>query len=389
MNARERYIETLTFGTPDRVPFEPGAGRESTLRRWRAEGLPEDRRPTEFALELLGIEMPPAQSPRIDPGIDFRLRPTFEEKILEHRDGHYVVQDWKGNICEISDEYDTRHLRHAIDFVTRRWIKCPVETRDDWAAIRTRYDAADPGRFPADFDARCAALKDRDGPLTIAVSGPFWQLREWCGFEGLCTLMADDPDFVAEMAAFWTDFVSQMLDRILPRLVPDGFFISEDMAYKGASMISMPMVRAFCVPGWTAWSRKVRAAGCPIVDMDSDGFVGELIPLWIESGINVCDPIEVAAHCDIVDFRRRFGRRMAYRQGIDKRCIAKGGEALRAEIRRIEPVVRDGGYIPGCDHGIPADVSWENFVEYCRRLAEITGWRQAARRQTAKRTSRS
>jgi len=32
--------------------------------------------------------------------------PEFEEKVLEHRDGAYVVQDWMGAIVEISDTYD-------------------------------------------------------------------------------------------------------------------------------------------------------------------------------------------------------------------------------------------------------------------------------------------
>ncbi|MHC4202928.1 MAG: uroporphyrinogen decarboxylase family protein, partial [Planctomycetota bacterium] len=103
-------------------------------------------------------------------------------------------------------------------------------------------------------------------------------------------------------------------------------------------------------------------------------FVGELIPIWIESGITVCDPIEVAAGNDINEFRREFGRSMAYRQGVDKRAMAKGGEVIRGELERIRPVVEDGGFMPGCDHGVPADVSWPAFVDYSRLLAEMTGW---------------
>jgi uroporphyrinogen decarboxylase len=146
------------------------------------------------------------------------------------------------------------------------------------------------------------------------------------------------------------------------------------MAYKAKAMISPEMTRRFCKPSWHRWTHQLRSAGVPLIDMDSDGFIGELIPIWIESGINVCDPIEVAAHNDIVAFRNSFGRQMAYTGGVDKRAMAKGGHILREEIRRIEPVVRDGGYIPGCDHGIPADVSWSNFVDYCRLLAQITEW---------------
>ena len=110
------------------------------------------------------------------------------------------------------------------------------------------------------------------------------------------------------------------------------------------------------------------------VDVDSDGYIGELIPLWIESGLNVCDPIEVAAHNDINEFRRRFGHKMAYRGGVDKRAIAKGGDVIRTELKRLAPVVKDGGYIPKCDHGVPSDISWPNFVDYSRLLAQMTGW---------------
>ncbi|MCF7839010.1 MAG: hypothetical protein K9N49_10320 [Candidatus Marinimicrobia bacterium] len=374
MNARERYLATLTFQQPDRIPFEPGHGRESTRKRWHAEGLPADRNPVDYVREVLGIDpVDPVERP-LGLGADFRLIPQFEEQVLEHRNGHYVVQDWKGNVCEISDQFDVTYLRTASDFVTRRWIKCPVETHADWEAIKPRYDLDAPGRFPADFAERCRRAQDRQGVLRVGFSGPFWQLREWCGFEGLCMLMLDDPEFVAEMAAFWKNFVSQMLARILDRVVPDVIGINEDMAYKGKSMISMDMVRRFCLPSWTDWVNQVQAAGCPLVDLDSDGYVGELIPLWIEAGVNVCDPIEVAAGCDLPTFRAQFGHKMAYTMGVDKRCIAAGGQALRDELSRLEPVIRDGGYIPGCDHGVPHDVSWADFLEYSRQLAELTGW---------------
>ena len=36
--------------------------------------------------------------------------------------------------------------------------------------------------------------------------------------------------------------------------------------------------------------------------------------------------------------------------------------------------VRDGGYIPGCDHGVPFNISWPDFIHYARLLAELTGW---------------
>jgi len=373
MNARQRFVETLAFGRPDRVPFSPGLPRESTLGAWRTQGLPEGADWQAHLAATLGISPEPAPPP-VDLGVDFRCIPQFEEKVLEHKDGHLIVQDWKGNICEISDQYDVTYLRQPKDFVTRRWLKCPVENRAEWEVMKERYKVDAPGRFPADFAERCERLRGRQVPLVVSFAGPFWQLREWCGFENLCILMVEQPEFVDEMASAWARFVSDLLARIFAHVTADMVHLSEDMAFKAHAMISPAMTRRFCMPAYQAWARQARAAGVPLVGVDSDGYVGDLIPIWIEAGISVTDPVEVAAHNDIVDFRRRFGRRMAYQGGVDKRAMAKGGEAIRTELARLAPVIRDGGFIPGCDHGVPPDVSWPNFVDYCRLLAQMTGW---------------
>ena len=191
--------------------------------------LPENANWYDVLTETLGIERPRTK-PHTSLGFDSLMIPQFEEKVLEHRDGHYVVQDWKGNVCEISDEFDVTYLRTAKDFVTRRWLRCPVETRDDWERMKLRYDLDAPGRWPEDFEARCQAAADRDWVLAVHFHGPFWQMREWCGFEGLCMMMIEQPDFVEEMAAFWTDFVERMLQRICRLVTPDCVHIAEDMA---------------------------------------------------------------------------------------------------------------------------------------------------------------
>ena len=373
MTERERWLETLLFGKPDRVPFSPGGPRESTLAAWRTQGLPEGVDWFTALREELRLEPPPTID-RTHPWVETRMIPMFEEKIIERRERTLIVQDWKGNICEISDKYDTRYLRDAIDFVTRRWIKCPVETRADWEAMKPRYNPVDPARFPPDFERQAQRIRERKHVVTFSITGPWWQLREWCGFEGLCMLMLDDPEFVREMVAFWRDFVSAVLDKYLRHVTPDCFAPSEDMAYKHKAMISPGMTREFLLPCWRQWCDQVKAAGVPAINMDSDGYIGELIPLWIEAGINVCNPIEVAAGNDLNEFRRTFGRKIGYVGGVDKRAMAKGGAVLRAEMERLAPVVRDGGYLPSCDHGIPGDVSWPNMIEYSRLLARLTGW---------------
>jgi uroporphyrinogen decarboxylase len=108
--------------------------------------------------------------------------------------------------------------------------------------------------------------------------------------------------------------------------------------------------------------------------MDSDGYIAELIPIWIEAEINVCDPIEAAAHNDINLYSGLYGKKMAYRGGVDKRAIAAGGKVIEEELKRISPVIENGGFIPSCDHGVPNDISLDNFIYYSKLLAKYTGW---------------
>jgi hypothetical protein len=373
VDARERYIETLTFGSPDRIPFDPGYPRESTLRAWHSQGLSDGCPWFDALCDAVGMDAPPSAG-HAEPGVDLRMRPRFEEKVLEHRDGHYIVQDWIGNVVEISDEYDFSYIRTARDFVTRRWLRFPVAGRDGFEEMKERYDSRDPGRYPRDFEQRCRALAEGGCIVSLVVPGPFWQMREWCGFEPLCLSFIDDPELLGEMCAFWAQFVSEVIGPALAAGVVDRVQVSEDMAYKEKPMVSPAMAREFLQPVYARWVRQAERAGVQIVDMDCDGKIGLLAPIWAESGINVCSPVEVAAGNDLAALRAELGRSMAYRGGIDKRCIAAGGGRMVAEIERVAPVAEDGGYIPGCDHGVPPDVSWPAFVRYGRLLAGLTGW---------------
>ncbi|MCC6579583.1 MAG: hypothetical protein IT440_04020 [Phycisphaeraceae bacterium] len=374
MTERERFIATLTFKQPDRVTWNPGHGRRSTRVNWYKQGLPESVTDYHaYIRDLLGIEQPaPFDAPW--PGMVLTMMPEFEEKIVEERADSRIVQDWKGNVCEIGKEFMPGDLRGAPDFCTRSWLKCPVESRADWDDMKRRYNPDEPGRFPADFKQNCAKLKHRTHPLGLVFSGPFWQLREWLGFENLCMLFLDDPAMAQDMVDFWQQFVHEMLSRLFEHVVPDYMMINEDMAYKEKPMIGPDMCRKFLSRCWTDWSKLCKQAGVPVVGVDSDGRVDELIPVWIECGMHWNSPLEVAAGNDLPAFRRKYGTRMSYSGGVDKRMMAKGGKALRDEMARLEPVVKAGGFIPSCDHGVPSDVSWPDFVEYSRLLAEMTGW---------------
>ena len=96
-----------------------------------------------------------------------------------------------------------------------------------------------------------------------------------------------------------------------------------------------------------------------------------MIDLYQEIGMDYLSPFEAASGCDVV----RTGRErpdLLISGGFDKRIIAQGKEAIDREIERIMPVMKKrGGYIPTCDHGVPEEVSFENYMYYRKRMLEF------------------
>ena len=82
-------------------------------------------------------------------------------------------------------------------------------------------------------------------------------------------------------------------------------------------------------------------------------------------------PFEVAAGCDVVEIGRNYPD-LRIRGGVDKRILAAGKNAIHHEIDRIMPVMKKReGYIPMCDHGVPEEVEFEDYMHFRNRMAEF------------------
>ena len=173
MNIRELYRETILFGNPDKIPLALGGPRESTMKVWRKQGLPEGVHYTDAIADILRISNK-AFLKRDGINVSFKMLPEFEQIILEHKNGHYIIRDWMGAITEISDQYDESYLCTAKDFVTRKWHKFPVETREDWEAMKSRFNPDTPERFSKDFLQNCSSWKHRENAMMLTFNGIFW-----------------------------------------------------------------------------------------------------------------------------------------------------------------------------------------------------------------------
>ena len=112
--------------------------------------------------------------------------------------------------------------------------------------------------------------------------------------------------------------------------------------------------------------------GVDVIWVDCDGKIDELVPLWLDAGVNCMIPVEVGTWAaDPVKLRQQYGRDLLMMGGFNKRILARDRADVEAEVRRLAPLVEDGGYIPFCDHRVPPDVPMANHVHYLKCAREI------------------
>ena len=89
--------------------------------------------------------------------------------------------------------------------------------------------------------------------------------------------------------------------------------------------------------------------------------------------MDAMSPFEVASGCDVVEIGRKHPDLTLF-GGIDKRILATTKEAIDRHVEYILPAMRErGGYIPTCDHGVPEEVTLENYQHYRKRCLELGG----------------
>ena len=180
----------------------------------------------------------------------------------------------------------------------------------------------------------------------------------------------DDPQLIKDINDHIADFLIALYDPILVELGGECAMISEDMCYSGGCSISAAMVREFILPYWKRLTGFFRDHGVQTVLVDSDGDVFDLVPLLIEGGITGLYPFEQTGH-DVREVRGSFPR-FQILGGLDKRKIALGKAATDEELEAKVPLLlQTGGFVPFIDHMVPSQISWDDFLYYRRRLAEL------------------
>jgi hypothetical protein len=211
------------------------------------------------------------------------------------------------------------------------------------------------------------------------VIGGYMYLRSLIGPEDLLYMFFDDPDLIHACMRQWFDLNDAIITEHQKYVSFDEVFFGEDICYNNGSLISPDMMEEFLMPYYKKLVDNMRARQLDPerrlhMQLDTDGKCMPVIDMYAKYvGMDVMSPFEVASGCDVVQVGKDYPDLIMI-HGIDKRILAKSKEAIDAELERIIPAMKArGGYIPACDHGVPAEVSLENYLHYRKRMVELGG----------------
>lgn len=323
-----------------------------TLERWHTEGLPPDADPAAFGLQPV----------RMVGGAPYSLLPALPEETLAEDETTRTFRDGCGVVQRV--------FKHESGSKMPQWLDYPIKSRADWLRLRERLDPETPARYPEDWATARQSWEAGDLPTGLAPGSFFGHtLQRWVGTENLCLLFYDDPALVEEMLEYLEWFFLELVRRYLAQGFSfDYASFGEDIAYKGRAFISPAMFRRFLQPRYVGLCETMRAHGIETIFVDSDGDISELIPLWLDVGINGFSPLEVAAGMDALALRRQYGDRAVLAGNIDKRALIAGPQAIDAEVQRVRRLLELGRYFPAVDHSVPPDVPLDHFRYLIDRL---------------------
>jgi uroporphyrinogen-III decarboxylase len=214
--------------------------------------------------------------------------------------------------------------------------------------------------------------------ISQQVVGGFMYLRSLIGPADLLYMVYDDPDLIHACMQRWLELADAVISKHQQYVTLDMLSLAEDICFNGGPLISPDMMREFLFPYYQQLVNNIKGRQIDperhlVFQIDTDGKAEPVIPVYQEVGVDSMNPFEVASGCDVVEIGKKYPD-LVMSGGIDKRILATTKDAIDKEVERIIPVMRErGGYYPTCDHGVPEEVSLENYLHYRKRCVELGG----------------
>jgi len=379
MTPRERMKTVLNHRKPDALPWLESIYEETVLN-WFKQGLPPEKIITiEWEMGRGGTNLynwPVVKG--FDPysyfgclsfygcvvPVDVGPMPRFKQMVIGEDDRYIAVRTETGATAKRIKGEDRTWYSMPM------FTEFPVKDRKSWEEYKKRLNPKDPRRYPKDWnkDDYIKTFENYQKGITLMRFNGFYGFgAELMGIAPFNIAQYKDPELIHDMAAHWEYYITESLRDAVETLKDriDMVFWWEDMAEKHGPLMSPKLYKEYCLPHYkkmTSWLRKNKIDR---IMMDSDGNINPMIDLIVDAGITGLWPLEVNCNMSATEVKKKYGEKLFLIGNLDKRELAKGGEAMRKEVDSKVPALKQiGGYIPSADHLIHVEFGLEKFKEY-------------------------
>lgn len=368
LTARERVVRTLRREPVDRMPIDLGSHTStgiSAFACWRLRehlGLPTDRVWIPDCVQLLAY-------------VDEDLRQRF------HVDCIMLAPPWT--------QPRRWRPREGFEFTVPVALDPQQSAEGGWVVRQgARSMRMPPGGYYFDGDwlsywgsgnedadlasyAREAERIYKETPYATNFTG--------CGHGGgfgaffggvdRCVQMLEDPETVKAEHRAWCDDYMRRAGKIIDRM---GRYIQlltvcDDMGIQQGPLCRPSQVEEFAAPYLKEFCGFVHRHSDIKVYMHNCGSIMPLIPILIDCGVDVLNPVQISArNMDPRELKRRFGDKLVFWGGGCDTQNVLGTAAPAGVARNVRDLVRvfkpGGGYVFNQVHDIQGNVPPENIV---------------------------
>ena len=359
MTSKERFHAVCEFRLPDRFPMDYLATPATDARLYAYYDVATQ----DDLLDVLGIDFY---------YLSFRDI-SQNESSLPFYHGPELEMNGQERVCPFGIRW-TRGA-YASKFAVDEAIKGPLEKATRPADIlRYSWPSID------DFDVtplhqECERHSDKVlvGGCWTGILGDSYRMM---GFENFLLALAYNRELAGTLVNRMTDFYLKLNDKVF-REIGDKLDIwnwGNDFGSQSGLLFSPDMFAEVFLPHIRALNELAHGYGLKVM-MHSCGAIAPLIPLLIEAGVDILDPIQVtAAGMDPSSLKQQFGDRIVFHGAVDTQHVlpVEDVAGVYGHAQDILGILgRNGGYIFAPSQILQADIPVKNIEAMYRAAREF------------------
>lgn len=331
MTKRERVEATLNFAETDRVPVYDVMVCDAAIEHFAGKKAPSGEEGVAVRCRAIGRMLDMTRDADGAPP-DQLVDVTDEDGFIHHAHERYIG----GGIAKrpFTDENGAKE-----------WL-CKVLDR-----MRKSNREFDPGTYARESRERFLTLQRYLGDDTVmlrANSGPgIDSLRYALGLELFSYLDADEPGLLSEYLELSTSHEIDVIHAIADYTLSPCALTYGDIACKGRLLHSPAWLRREFFPRLKRLNEAWHEHGIKCL-FHSDGYLMEIMPDLIATGIDGLNPLETVAGMDLAEIKKLYGHKLFLTGGIDiSQLMAFGSPDEVRNVCRDAIATAGSGYFIG------------------------------------------